>query len=143
MSSRLFRCLFFFSKQKTAYEMRISDWSSDVCSSDLIDGEGLDAVVINASGCGTTVKDYGYMFRADSDWAGKAARVSALARDVAEFMSEIGLGVPIEKPGLAVAYHAACSLQPGQQQIGRASCRAREWPYVEISVVAVSLKKKK
>ncbi len=88
-----------------------------------VDGAGLDAVVINASGCGTTIKDYGYMFRAASDWAGKAARVSALARDVAEFMSEIGLGVPVEKPGekpgekpvLAVAYHAACSLQHGQR----------------------------
>jgi glycolate oxidase iron-sulfur subunit len=80
-----------------------------------IEGKGLDAVVINASGCGTTVKDYGYMFRTDPDWADKAARVSALARDVSEFMSEIGLGVPIEKPGLAVAYHAACSLQHGQE----------------------------
>jgi glycolate oxidase iron-sulfur subunit len=80
-----------------------------------MDGEGLDAVVINASGCGTTVKDYGYMFRADPAWAERAAKVSAIARDVSEFMSEIGLAPPIEKPGLAVAYHAACSLQHGQR----------------------------
>jgi glycolate oxidase iron-sulfur subunit len=80
-----------------------------------MDGDGLDAIVINASGCGTTVKDYGYMFRSDSDWAGPAARVSAMARDVSEFMSEIGLAPPVEKSGIAVAYHAACSLQHGQK----------------------------
>ncbi len=80
-----------------------------------MEGEGLDAVVINASGCGTTVKDYGYMFRADPAWADRAAKVSAIARDVSEFMSEIGLDLPVEKSGLAVAYHAACSLQHGQR----------------------------
>ena len=87
----------------------IAAWTAEM------EGEGLDAVVINASGCGTTVKDYGYMFRADPAWADRAARVSAIARDVSEFMSELGLGVPVEKSGLAVAYHAACSLQHGQR----------------------------
>jgi len=79
-----------------------------------IDGEGLDAIIINTSGCGTTVKDYGYMFRDDPALASAAARVSALTRDITEFMAEIGLG-EVSAPELRVAYHAACSLQHGQK----------------------------
>jgi glycolate oxidase iron-sulfur subunit len=78
-----------------------------------IDGAGLDAVVINTSGCGTTVKDYGHMFEGEP-LAADAARVSALARDVTELMAEIGLGAVEAPPGLRVAYHSACSLQHGQ-----------------------------
>lgn len=81
---------------------------------DELDGEGLDAIVINTSGCGTTVKDYGHMFR-DGPMAADAERVSALARDVTEVMAVIGLHDPIHAPPLRVAYHAACSLQHGQQ----------------------------
>jgi glycolate oxidase iron-sulfur subunit len=77
-----------------------------------IDGAGLDAIVINTSGCGTTVKDYGHMFRV-SPLAGDAARVAALARDVTEWVAELGLPEGAPK-GLTVAYHAACSLQHGQ-----------------------------
>ena len=79
-----------------------------------IDGAGLDAIVINASGCGTTVKDYGFMLRADPAYAAKAARVSALTRDVSELMTELGLVKPAAPAGLTVAYHSACSLQHGQ-----------------------------
>jgi glycolate oxidase iron-sulfur subunit len=79
-----------------------------------IEGAGLDAIVINASGCGTTVKDYGFMFRADPEWADKAARVSALTRDVSEFMAELGLQAPVTPTGQTVAYHSACSMQHGQ-----------------------------
>ena len=74
---------------------------------------GLDAVVINTSGCGTTVKDYGHMFRNDP-LAAEAAEVSALAMDVSELLVKIGLPEGAPK-GLRVAYHAACSLQHGQQ----------------------------
>ena len=80
-----------------------------------LDGDGLDAVVINASGCGTTVKDYGFMLRADPAWADKAARIAGLARDVTEFMAAIGLRPALAHPGLAVAYHSACSMQHGQR----------------------------
>ncbi|MBX2856393.1 MAG: glycolate oxidase subunit GlcF [Rhodobacteraceae bacterium] len=80
-----------------------------------VDGEGLDAVVINASGCGTTVKDYAHMFRDHADLAGAAARISALARDVSEVMVDLGVSPATDAPGLRVAYHAACSLQHGQQ----------------------------
>jgi glycolate oxidase iron-sulfur subunit len=77
-------------------------------------GEGLDAVVINASGCGTTVKDYGFMFRADHALADQAAAIAALAKDVSEFIAELGLAPPVRRTGLTVAYHNACSMQHGQ-----------------------------
>jgi glycolate oxidase iron-sulfur subunit len=79
---------------------------------------GVDAVVINASGCGTTVKDYGAMFANDPVWKDKAARVAELARDVSELMVEIGLanvtGAGGTRP-MRVAYHSACSMQHGQK----------------------------
>jgi len=78
------------------------------------DGEGLDAIIINTSGCGTTVKDYGYMLRHDRGLAEDAARISALAKDISEFMVELGLE-ETKAPKLRVAYHAACSLQHGQK----------------------------
>lgn len=79
-----------------------------------IEGEGLDAILITASGCGTTVKDYGFMLRHDPAYAKKAARVSALARDVSEYLS--GLDLKFSRPtGQVVAYHAACSMQHGQK----------------------------
>ena len=76
-------------------------------------GAGLDAIVINTSGCGTTVKDYGHMFQSD-DLAADAAVVAGLARDISEVLEKIGLPEGAAK-GLRVAYHSACSLQHGQQ----------------------------
>jgi glycolate oxidase iron-sulfur subunit len=77
------------------------------------DGQGLDAIVINTSGCGTTVKDYGHMFRT-TPLAADAARVAGLARDVSEVLADLDL--PQAPPrGIRVAYHAACSLQHGQK----------------------------
>src|SRR6056297_2103443 len=82
-------------------------------------GSGLDAVVINTSGCGTTVKDYGHMFRNDP-LAEDAARVSAIARDVSEVLVDLVDEAAVAQAreqhgGMKVAYHAACSLQHGQQ----------------------------
>ncbi len=73
----------------------------------------LDAIVINTSGCGTTVKDYGHMFRNDP-MAADAARVSALAMDISELLQTLDLPAGGAAP-LRVAYHAACSLQHGQK----------------------------
>jgi glycolate oxidase iron-sulfur subunit len=76
-------------------------------------GEGLDAIVINTSGCGTTVKDYGHMFR-ETPLAADAARISAIAMDISEVL--VKLDIPEGAPkGVKVAYHAACSLQHGQK----------------------------
>ncbi len=80
-----------------------------------IDGEGLDAILVTTSGCGTTVKDYGFMLRLDPDYADKAARVSAVAKDISEYLETLDLGTPAAPSGLSVAYHSACSLQHGQQ----------------------------
>jgi glycolate oxidase iron-sulfur subunit len=85
----------------------IEAWSAELA------GEGLDAVVINTSGCGTTVKDYGHMFRGTA-LAGKAAEVAGLAMDVSELLAKLDLPQG-EVKGVRVAYHAACSLQHGQQ----------------------------
>jgi glycolate oxidase iron-sulfur subunit len=80
-----------------------------------IDGEGLDAIVITASGCGTTIKDYGFMFRDDPEWAEKANKVSALAKDITEVISAFSLPEPVVQTGQTVTYHSACSMQHGQQ----------------------------
>ena len=76
---------------------------------------GLDAIVVNTSGCGTEIKDYGHIFRDDPVWAEPARRVSGLTRDISEFMAEIGLNSATSRTDLTVAYHSACSLQHGQK----------------------------
>jgi len=90
----------------------IAAWSRELISEG---GEGLDAIVINTSGCGTTVKDYGFMFRTDSEWRERAARVSSLTEDVSEYLTRVGYRPTRPSPGLRVAYHSACSLQHGQK----------------------------
>jgi glycolate oxidase iron-sulfur subunit len=86
-----------------------------------IDGEGLDAILITASGCGTTVKDYGFMLRTDPAYAAKAAAVAARARDICEYLdaalAKVDLAAASPGRGLVVAYHAACSLQHGQKVV--------------------------
>lgn len=86
----------------------IAAWTAE------IEGQGLDAIVVNASGCGTTLKDYGFMFREEKD-AAPAARVAALAADISEVLTRFGYAPTRPAPGLTVAYHAACSLQHGQK----------------------------
>lgn len=85
----------------------IRAWSAEM------DGAGLDAIVINTSGCGTTIKDYGHMFRNDP-LAAQAAAVSDKAMDISELLMQLDLPEG-GAPDLTVAYHAACSLQHGQQ----------------------------
>ncbi len=79
-----------------------------------LEGSGLDAIISTASGCGATIKDYGFILRGDPAYAEKAQRVSALAKDITEFLAEAGLP-QIEPRNLKVGYHAACSLQHGQK----------------------------
>ena len=77
--------------------------------------EGLDAIVMTTSGCGTTIKDYGHLLAHEPHYAEKAAKIASIARDISEFLTEVTLPKPIVKPGLKVAYHSACSLQHAQQ----------------------------
>jgi glycolate oxidase iron-sulfur subunit len=78
-----------------------------------IDARGLDAIVVTASGCGTMIKDYGFIFRNDPEWGDCAKRISALARDIVEVLPD-QQGDPARTRGVRVAYHSACSLQHGQ-----------------------------
>jgi glycolate oxidase iron-sulfur subunit len=81
------------------------------------DAGGLDAIVVNASGCGTMVKDYGFLLREDPAYGEKAARIAVLARDISEVAGSLGLQRSAREAGqiLRVAYHSACSLQHGQR----------------------------
>ncbi len=92
-----------------AARANVAAWSAE------LEAGGLDAVVINASGCGTTVKDYGFLLRGDPAWAEKAARVAALTRDISEVMAELGPKPTVRAAGLRLAYHSACSMQHGQK----------------------------
>ncbi len=77
---------------------------------------GLDAILVTTSGCGTVIKDYGFLLREDRDFAGPAAKVSALAKDITEYLGGLDLQPAQQQHGdLIIAYHSACSLQHGQK----------------------------
>jgi glycolate oxidase iron-sulfur subunit len=76
---------------------------------------GLDAILVTTSGCGTVIKDYGYMLREDREYAAAAARIAALAKDITEYVSGIDLQPSQQHGDITVAYHSACSLQHGQK----------------------------
>jgi glycolate dehydrogenase iron-sulfur subunit len=78
-------------------------------------GPDLDAILITVSGCGTTIKDYGFMLRNDPAYASKAAHISALAKDITEYLAALDLQAGEPPRRLTVAYHSACSLQHGQK----------------------------
>ncbi len=84
--------------------------------------DGIEAIVMNASGCGVTVKEYGHALARDSAYADKAARIAALTRDLSELLPGL---VPALKPklrrlptGTRLAFHPPCTLQHGQQLRG-------------------------
>ncbi len=79
-----------------------------------IEGQGLDAILITTSGCGTTIKDYGFLLREDEAYAEKAARISNLAKDISEYLATLDLPAVAPK-AIIVAYQSACSLQHGQK----------------------------
>ena len=87
----------------------VDAWSKEM-------GKGqIDAIIMNASGCGTTVKDYGHMLRNDTNYAERAAKISSLTRDITEFLTEHEIGAPSRWSSIRVAYHSACSMQHGQR----------------------------
>ena len=77
--------------------------------------DGLDAILVTTSGCGTVIKDYGFMLREDPDFAAAAAKISALAKDITEYVGGIDLQPAQPRSDIVVAYHSACSLQHGQK----------------------------
>ncbi len=92
-----------------AARANIAAWMAEV------DGDGLDAIVINASGCGTTVKDYGHMLAEDPKWAERGVRIAGLTRDVSEVMADLGVAPGKLDHFPVVTYHSACSMQHGQK----------------------------
>jgi len=96
---------------------------------------GLDALIINASGCGTTVKDYGHLFAREPGMARPAEQIAALARDVSELLWAIGLRkLSVGVPPYRVAYHDPCSMQHVQKVIEqpRALLRAAGFDVVDV-----------
>jgi len=91
---------------KALARANIAAWTAELAS-------GLDAIVINASGCGTTVKDYAHLIGSE-----QARRIGTLARDITELLADLGLQKGDVEP-YRVAYHDACSLQHGQRVIGQ------------------------
>jgi len=92
-----------------AARANVAAWSA------AIDDGGLDAIVVNASGCGTTVKNYGFMLKGDPSWAEAAARVSALTRDISEVALALDFRAAAIENRPKVAYHSPCSMQHGQK----------------------------
>jgi glycolate oxidase iron-sulfur subunit len=85
----------------------------------VLESGGLDAVVINASGCGTMVKDYGFLLRSDPSYAVRAKRISVLTKDVTEMMADLGLKEPMISIGQRIAYQSPCSMQHGQKVVSQ------------------------
>ncbi len=94
---------------KMSARRNIDAWAKDMARTPV------DAIIINASGCGTTVKDYGHMLADDPTYASEARKMSALAKDVSEFLVSHDIGPAKRWSSIKVAYHAACSLQHGQR----------------------------
>ena len=95
-----------------------------------LDEDGLDAIIVTASGCGTTIKDYGFMLREDKAYARKAARISSLAQDISEYLHKLQLQGPVRSTGQIVAYHSACSLQHGQHIVDQPKSLLKQMGFV-------------
>ena len=104
----------------------IEAWSRE------INAEGIDAILTTASGCGTMMKDYGFILRNDSDYAARAKKISGMCYDISEFVNEIKPLEHVTRPAVRVAYHPACSLAHGQ--------RVTEAPKVMLSEAGFVLK---
>ena len=94
---------------KAAMRQTVAAWAEE------LEKEGLDAEIVNTSGCGTTIKDYVNLLKDDPDYADLAAQISAMAKDVTEFLHDANLLTPLSPSHMRVGYHAACSLQHGQK----------------------------
>jgi len=81
---------------------------------DAFDGLGLDAIIINAAGCGSTLKEYGHLLADDAAYAERAAAFAATVKDISEFLAAIDLVPPTHPVPLRVTYQDACHLVHGQ-----------------------------
>ena len=95
------------------FKKNISIWYEEYLNN------GLDAIISNTSGCGTTLKDYGFIFRTDEVFKKKAKKISELTKDISEYLDEkVKLNFVTKTPNekkYKIAYHSACSMQHGQK----------------------------
>ena len=102
-------------KEKLAHKsfvQNINAWS-EICSK-----QPIDAILVNTSGCGTTLKDYGFIFKdhPDKELRRKAKQISELAKDITEYLGKnIKLNFVPQEKKYKIAYHSACSMQHGQK----------------------------
>jgi glycolate oxidase iron-sulfur subunit len=91
-------------------------------------GAGVEAIVMNASGCGVTVKEYGHILRDDAVYAAKAARISELTRDLSELLPDLvdALRPRVSARAGQVAFHPPCTLQHGQKLRGGVETHLRD-----------------
>ena len=96
---------------KTSFVKNIESWHEEYLTN------GLDAIISNTSGCGTTLKDYGYIFKNDKKLKKKAKKISELTKDITEYLDEnLKLNIKkSEEKKYKIAYHSACSMQHGQK----------------------------
>lgn len=94
---------------KAAMRSSVAAWAEE------LEKDGLDAIIVNTSGCGTTVKDYVNLLADDPEYAHLARHISSIAKDVTEFLYDTNLLTPLSSRAMKVGYHAACSLQHGQK----------------------------
>jgi len=106
----------------------INAWKREIANG------GLDHVVINTSGCGTTIKDYGFVFRNDPELAADAAAISEMACDITELLAKLTVEPKIDVPPLRVAYHSACSMQHGQKITSLPSTILRNLGFEVVSI---------
>jgi glycolate oxidase iron-sulfur subunit len=97
---------------------------------------GVDAVIVNAAGCGSAMKEYGHLLAGDPGWADRAAAVSATVRDFSEFLAELGPVAPRSELPLTVAYHDACHLAHAQRITAQPRAVLRGVPGLVIADIA-------
>jgi len=97
---------------------------------------GVDAVIVNAAGCGSAMKEYGHLLASDQDWAGRAAAFSAKVRDFSEFLAELGPVAPRAELPVTAAYHDACHLGHAQRITAQPRALLRGVPGLVLAEVA-------
>ncbi|HEY2074986.1 MAG TPA: heterodisulfide reductase-related iron-sulfur binding cluster, partial [Streptosporangiaceae bacterium] len=97
---------------------------------------GVDAVIVNAAGCGSAMKEYGHLLASDPDWAGRAGAFSANVRDFSEFVAELGPVAPRAELPVTAAYHDACHLGHAQRITAQPRALLRGVPGLVVAEVA-------
>jgi glycolate oxidase iron-sulfur subunit len=102
----------------------------------VFDQAGVDAVIVNAAGCGSAMKEYEQLLARDAAWAGRAAAFTATVRDFSEFLAELGPVAPRTELPLTIAYHDACHLGHAQRVTAQPRSLLRGIPGVTLTEVA-------